>query len=226
MNQNDRFVIVTQDTEVDFTRHMIRNNDIYGILPAKIRGMDGKLMYEYDVSDCEQLGTYWTKNEGKECIEKLMIDLIKTIRDGQEYLLVPQDYVVEADKIFVHEGKYKFAYVSGYDVPFDEQLSKLMEYFMGKISHRDRDLVVFVYGLYNICKEQNGNLLEIEEYVQGDTQSRMEKSGILEDEWETQILGDQQVVVNNIDDKEKRQRPGVYIAVAAVVAIIGILAFI
>lgn len=137
---------------------MLLNNCINGILPLEIRTVDHFRQYYYDITSRQPLSLIASKERlSRQKIQILIIKLIEIIEDAREYFLEEDDFIVDAEYIFVDMEEFKpiLCYVSGYHVSIREQFIRFMEYLMNQADYQDEGAVLLVYGLYQLSREED-----------------------------------------------------------------------
>lgn len=153
----------------EYEYQMLAHNTIKRLVPLQLDQVDHR---QYLIYAASGLKPFWITSE-KMWISGLQIHsivdgLLNTIKEMKKYLLTADNLVLEPECLFLDLSKFQlhFLYVPGYDHNIIKQMTRLMEYLLGKIDYEDSEGVVFAYGMYRILKEPATGLEEIEDYLQ------------------------------------------------------------
>ena len=75
-------------------------------------------------------------------------------------MLMPETVFLDAD------GQVYLCYVPGYEGNIQQEFCSFMEYLMKYIDHKEDNLVVLVYGIYHIVREQQYSLLAVRQFME------------------------------------------------------------
>lgn len=146
--------------EKDFQMKMLENNEAEGFLKLYIREINGEVKMLYRISVMISMEDLYDK---KEISFRDMEELIKAFRmvfaSTEKYLLDYNGIMLEPSTIFWESGKggFKFAYYSGKESLFWEDMKRLFEYIIRHIDHKDSKAVTAAYGIYKRICEDNIN---------------------------------------------------------------------
>ena len=134
----------------DFREKMLLENEIKGHLPFKIRRLNGRKIYEYDIEGLSSLEEEAERKLGFEIIKALVNGLYDTVTAGAPYLLREDDYVITPETVLFDkkDRSLKLVYCPGYARSLKNKLSELMEYCLDTIDYNDGPAVKITYGLY------------------------------------------------------------------------------
>lgn len=145
---------------------------------------------------------YWIKEQplDADMIRRILRSVIRVMESVDEYLLDPDNLVLEDTYIFLNEQDYyaSFVYLPGYKVPFWEQMRLFSEKWLNEVAYEEKEAVFLVYQFYKKVHEPHCVLEVFREMLdEGDldqeTEADMEKGA-----------GQEDVRVENQLDKEWR----------------------
>ncbi len=144
-----------QEEQSNYTSKMLMNNSVPGILRTEIRYLDSLDLYYYDITSKKALRTvYEGKSMDYAVIKKLIVDLLHSIENSQEYLLIEHDFIITAEFIYFDQNEsIGLCYLPGYSYNILEQFSYLFEYIMNKVDYKDEAAVRLIYALYKESRD-------------------------------------------------------------------------
>ena len=129
----------------EYQIRMLLVNPIYGLLPCKMRMVDGSRAFYYDITEKQPMTSVFERRlMGKEDIEKLLGGLEKAMDEAGRYLLVMEQFILKPEYIFqdTETGEFFFCYLPFYDGSLETDFRELAEYILKRLDHRDRKSVV------------------------------------------------------------------------------------
>ena len=136
---------------------MLGNNLISGLLPVHIQDFNERHEYWFDVSGMESLKKYYLRcKPDVEMISSLVGQLEEIDKRLGEYLLEPEDLLIDPEYIFVRDGQLRFAYQPGYGIPVQKQTEKLLEEIMECMDYENRAAVSLIYLLHGRIRQGTG----------------------------------------------------------------------
>ncbi len=151
----------------DFSKKMLESQTIEGFLTMHTKQMDNKCYLYYDISSKQTMNILYEKNRiNYVSMKEIWSNILQTIERTFEYLLSADDFILQPEYIFMtaNANKPLLCFVPGYQKNIQQQIIKLLEYFMNKIDYNDKEAVLLVYRLYAISKEEGCTL---DQLVQG-----------------------------------------------------------
>lgn len=138
---------------------LIQNGQVKGILPLEVRTVDGKKECFCDITGKQALHTVFGQSGiDRGQLEEILQKIQKIIKDGEEYLLKPEDYVLTAESIFLDLSDFSIflCYLPGYQKPMEEKWKEFTEYPMNVADYKKEDTVLYVYSLYKAARQPGG----------------------------------------------------------------------
>lgn len=141
-----------------YEARMLAHNEIRGLLRMYITYQDGQPSYCYDITSRQPLSRllesrFITRDE----ICQLLIQIHTALNGIEEYLLDAGGVLLEPEYIYVEPELFQtgLCLVPGVQGDFLEKLSRLLQYILKRINHKDRESVVLAYGLYQESLKEN-----------------------------------------------------------------------
>lgn len=157
---------------------MLRNNQIEHLLPIQIQAMNGEECYLYDISGYQNLLCYY-KNKEVDIfqISSVLQSVLKAMEEVKEYLLSGSRLLLTEEDVYINPDNLsvKLCYLPGYQEQSGEGMSRLVEFFMNHINHKDEASVVFVYGLYKMTKEERVSAAVLQGFLKDHARKPQEK---------------------------------------------------
>lgn len=205
-----RVMEIVLEMETDhFGAEVLKYNEVEGLIGPQIRRIDKESRYVYEVGSMITLSELFDKKQMTlDEFEEIMEQMIQIFHQAREYFLDERDIVLMADYMFYDEWEKKLmaGYLDGYQGDVAEEISKILECFMDRMNHHDKELVFLIYGLHRISKDSHFTLNSLTEFVQESRQKR--KAGEKKKKMES-VENHQMEIPDRIIVEEKRtaQKP-------------------
>lgn len=169
MKHNYLIVEPDEGNKPGYEARMLLNNAVEGLLRFHIKYMDERQSYYYDITSMQPLGRILQNrfiDRGEIC--QLLIQLHVALRRMEEYLLSEDGLLLDPDYIYVEPEGFRtgLCLVPGMAGSFPDRLSRLLQYLMKKVDHRDKECVVLAYGLYQESLKENFSVEDLMKLVQ------------------------------------------------------------
>lgn len=163
-------VIDVNETSGDgakFTRKMLLNNQIQGLLSFSERYLDGVIRFYYELDGLQPLGEYFGNRKiPRDEICMIYNQILKILQVIFRYLLKPETILISEETVYLNEeGTVFLCCVPGYEEDTAKKFKDLTEFFMNHMDHKEEDAVVLVYGLFRLTGEENCTAAVIENYM-------------------------------------------------------------
>lgn len=143
---------------------MMERNMIEGLLRLRLGQENGDIRYYYEITSRQPLGRLLENRQlsGEE-LRSLLGGISDVLGRIEEYLLKEADILLEPEAIYVDPDTFRvwLCMVPGLNRDFPEAYGKLLEYFLGKVDHQDKECVVLAYGLYQESRKENYGMEDI-----------------------------------------------------------------
>ena len=146
------------ETTAGYEARMLAHNEICGLLRMYITYQDGRPSYCYDITSRQPLSRLLeTRFITGDEICQLLIQIHTALNGMEEYLLDAGGVLLEPEYIYVEPELFQtgLCLVPGAQGDFQEKLSRLLQYILKRINHKDRECVVLAYGLYQESLKEN-----------------------------------------------------------------------
>lgn len=155
------YVILREEVclEKGYFLKLLQNNSIEGILPLELRTIDTEIECFWEITGKQSLKMIIERGGiDKEFLEEIIEKLHGAIKNGENYLLKQEDYVLSSETIFLDKRDFSLylCYVPGYQKTMEEQWKEFTEYLMNAVDYKKEDLVLYVYGLYKAARQPEG----------------------------------------------------------------------
>lgn len=148
----------------DYRVRMLISNKIPFLLKCNVRRLDGVVKYYYEITSKQPISRVYEKKKiGKKELNTFIASFIKVIESSTEYLLNPNDFILEEEYIYtnVETGEVYFCYMPGYEQDINKNFHTLTAYLLEKIDHQDKNTVATAYELYRQTISDNFSIREI-----------------------------------------------------------------
>ncbi|MCD7994459.1 MAG: DUF6382 domain-containing protein [Clostridia bacterium] len=146
------------ETTAGYEARMLAHNEIRGLLRMYITYQDGQASYCYDITSRQPLSRLLeTRFITGDEICQLLIQIHTALNGMEEYLLDAGGVLLEPEYIYVEPELFQtgLCLAPGAQGDFQENLSRLLQYILKRINHKDRECVVLAYGLYQESLKEN-----------------------------------------------------------------------
>lgn len=153
------YLVLEGDRRVEETSYPVRMllaNALPLFLKCRLQGMDGKMLFYYEITSRQSVETFYEKKKfSYEDLKLIFGSVIQLIEKMAEYLLSPDQLVLEPEFIFldIERRQLSFCYLPGYEKTIREQFQTLTEYILPKLDHEDSRAVMLGYGIYRRALE-------------------------------------------------------------------------
>lgn len=158
---NHNYVVLESPNEIDTSTYQVRmiiSNDINGLLPCSIRGVNGKNLFCFEITSQQSLKTiYEHRGVDNLLLVQLYEHIFQVLERMEQFLLNMNDIILIPELIFLNpeSNGVNFCFLPGYGKNIRLSLRELMEYLLPKIDHKNQDAVMAGYGLYRKITEEN-----------------------------------------------------------------------
>ena len=163
MNHN-YMIIEAPEEETGYAVQMLSANAIEGLLKFRVRQTEEAREYYYEITSRQPLRRVLEKRtlSGQE-LRSILLGVLAVLKRVEEYLLKEEQLLLDPEYLYVDPENLKvwLCLVPGRECDFPEDYSKLLEYLLGKVDHRDKESVVLAYGLYQETRKENYGMGDI-----------------------------------------------------------------
>lgn len=147
-----------------FERQMIEHNRELMLLTVQKREEE----YYFEIQDKKDFLTLFEEKTNEYIfIRAVLFGVVTCLEQLDDFLLKPDSVMLTPETIFLDaEGQVYLCYVPGYEGNIQQEFCAFMEYLMKYINHREDRLVVLVYGIYHIVREQQYSLLAVRRFME------------------------------------------------------------
>ena len=143
----------TMETDMDIDIKMLENNHIEPLLPVKIRHIDNRSLYYYDVTSRQQFSKiYEYRKLSRKNVDNILKSLNEMVDAVNEYMLNLNCIILKTDCIYVDVSKDKLYFAYGNEQEyssFQQELKRLFDYVIEHFDHGAGDTdVLYIYNLY------------------------------------------------------------------------------
>lgn len=142
-----------------FEINMLACYEGQGLLPLELQCKSGGIDVSYEISgSASLLQVFQGKEMDGKVLRELFDSLWKCCEELEEYLLPMEGLILQPELIYYQPGKkqIRFCYLPGNQEEFSQVLLTLVEFCMQRLRHQDSDTVLFIYKLYRMLLEGNG----------------------------------------------------------------------
>ena len=167
----------TMETDMDIDIKMLENNHIEPLLPVKIRHIDNRSLYYYDVTSRQQLSKiYEYRKLSRKNVDNILKSLNEMVDAVNEYMLNLNCIILKTDCIYVDVSKDKLYFAYGNeqeDSSFQQELKRLFDYVIEHFDHGAGDTdVLYIYNLYQIIVRGEYDASDLKALAETDSISR------------------------------------------------------
>lgn len=143
---------------------MLASNSIKGLLKFRVRQYEEKREFYYEITSRQPLRRLLEQRKisGGE-LRSLLLGIASVITRIEEYLLKEEQILLDPEFIYIDPDHFTvyLCLLPGYSCDFPAALSKLLQYFLEKMNHQDREGVVMAYNLYQESLRENYGMADL-----------------------------------------------------------------
>lgn len=165
---NTSYFIIESDRfyQADYQMKMLTNNQIPGLLLVKGRGVNGRSRYEYEIQGKHSLEFLTQKGPVTyEMIIAIIEDLLAVMEEMRDYLLSPNQLLLDPRSIFMEGGRYYFCYYPSNVKGISESFHELAEFFVRETDYQDRSGIYISYALHKMTIQENYQICQVIEEI-------------------------------------------------------------
>lgn len=165
---NTSYFIIESDRfyQADYQMKMLTNNQIPGLLLVKGRGVNGRSRYEYEIQGKHSLEFLTQKGPVTyEMIIAIIEDLLAVMDEMRDYLLSPNQLLLDPRSIFMEGGRYYFCYYPSNVKGISESFHELAEFFVRETDYQDRSGIYISYALHKMTIQENYQICQVIEEI-------------------------------------------------------------
>ena len=151
-----------EEIKDDFQIFMLQENEIPGLLKTRMKCIDGRSHYQYDISGKASMKVKYEKmklsNEDMKC---LIHSLLQTLREVEKYMLDPSGILLSPEYIYCEGDKYFFCFYPSCNLELKEEFHKLTEFFVREVDYKDKEGIHLAYTLHKSSMDENYSIEKI-----------------------------------------------------------------
>lgn len=170
--------------EEDYKIHMLKENNIPGLLEITGCGMDGKSRYSYGVTGLVSMKSKFKDTPIKQTdmlhfVNRLM-EVVKSLR---RYMLSPDGLLLYPEFMFFGDRTWHFCYLPVRKKPLCEAFHIITEYFIKRLDYEDTEGIMLSYEIHKATLQDNYDLEKIIANYKAHEEKRREgKTDTMKDE--------------------------------------------
>lgn len=150
--------------DIPFEQKMLEQNQIDGILRFQVRQKDTEIRFFYEITSKQPLARMLEGQTVRaEQLRALVLGIGRAMDHMEQYLLSEKSVLLDPEYLYVDPDNLKvwLCLVPGTECDFPEDYSRLLEYLLGKVDHRDKESVILAYELYQETRKDNYGMEDI-----------------------------------------------------------------
>lgn len=178
-NHNYLRINYGEEGKNSYSYRMIMENTIKGLLPCRVRMVNGDTYLYYEVQSKQTLHCrFEIKEIDYEALRNIFLHLCALGNELEKYLLDLENIVFSENYIFqnVETGETYFMFLPNKEKK-EDSYAEFMEYIVKRIDHRDIKAVQISYRLYDLSRTEHISVKEIWELFEEEcTKKEIEKN--------------------------------------------------
>ena len=165
------YLILREEEKVNTASYQVRmltGNVIPSILKCRLQGLDGNLLFYYDITSRQSLASFYEQRKfHRKDLHMLFGGFIRVMEEMAEFLMNTDQLLLCPEYIFldIEKREVKFCCLPDYHHPIQEQFRELTEYLLPRLDHEDLQAVSMGYGVYRKAMETGFQLEHIKEAI-------------------------------------------------------------
>lgn len=193
----------------EYQIRMILINKIPGLLECKMRLMDGKPLFYYEITSRQPITRAFEKTRmGTEDIRHMLIGIRRGLEEARRYLLDVNNLILDPHYIYIEpeSGEVSLCYLPFYKGVVTEGFHALTEYILKNLNHEDEEAVLWGYEIYSRAAGENYNLEEILQSVYRKNTKKARTSSYRNENDHNDKNQNERSVRNHGEDEEQRSK--------------------
>lgn len=197
------YLILREEEKVNTASYQVRmltGNVIPSILKCRMQGLDGNLLFYYDITSRQSLASFYEQRKfHSKDLHMLFGGFIRVMEEMAEFLMNTDQLLLCPEYIFldIEKREVKFCCLPDYHHPIQEQFRELTEYFLPRLDHEDPLAVSMGYGVYRKAMETGFQLEHIKEAIYQNREAAGKN-----DNKESAQKQEQKLTGNNLDGED------------------------
>lgn len=166
---NTFFVVEVSAAAINsYETDMLYNNFVEGIIQPEFRAINGDMFIYCKINGMKSLDDIFDRGiMSMEQAVALIRSLCSVVMETGEYMLEPDNLLIESDKIFYSDAEksFRYVYVPGQGTDVRMGIKNLVEKIIKRVDHRDTELVDFMYEIYDMVVSANYDMERMQKYV-------------------------------------------------------------
>lgn len=165
------YLILREEEKVNTASYQVRmltGNVIPSILKCRLQGLDGNLLFYYDITSRQSLASFYEQRKfHRKDLHMLFGGFIRVMEEMAEFLMNTDQLLLCPEYIFldIEKREVKFCCLPDYHHPIQEQFRELTEYLLPRLDHEDPQAVSMGYGVYRKAMETGFQIEHIKEAI-------------------------------------------------------------
>ena len=165
------YLILREEEKVNTASYQVRmltGNVIPSILKCRLQGLDGNMLFYYDITSRQSLASFYEQRKfHRKDLHMLFGGFIRVMEEMAEFLMNTDQLLLCPEYIFldIEKREVKFCCLPDYHHPIQEQFRELTEYLLPRLDHEDPQAVSMGYGVYRKAMETGFQLEHIKEAI-------------------------------------------------------------
>ena len=165
------YLILREEEKVNTASYQVRmltGNVIPSILKCRLQGLDGNLLFYYDITSRQSLASFYEQRKfHSKDLHMLFGGFIRVMEEMAEFLMNTDQLLLCPEYIFldIEKREVRFCCLPDYHHPIQEQFRELTEYLLPRLDHEDPLAVSMGYGVYRKAMETGFQLEHIKEAI-------------------------------------------------------------
>ena len=165
------YLILREEEKVNTASYQVRmltGNVIPSILKCRLQGLDGNLLFYYDITSRQSLASFYEQRKfHRKDLHMLFGGFIRVMEEMAEFLMNTDQLLLCPEYIFldIEKREVKFCCLPDYHHPIQEQFRELTEYLLPRLDHEDLQAVSMGYGVYRKAMETGFQIEHIKEAI-------------------------------------------------------------
>lgn len=176
--KHNYLIIEQEHPEHSYEAKMLVNNVIEGLLKFRIKKVDERCYFCYEITSKQPLSRLLENRSMKlEELQQMVFAMAQMLTHMEEYLLKEGQILLEPEFIYVEPDSFRIGccLLPGHSGNFPKEFSKLLEYLLGKVDYQDKDCVVMAYALYRESLKENYGMEDLLGFLKNNASVKLKK---------------------------------------------------
>lgn len=155
-----------------YQMRMMEENSINGLIVPVVRRMNGEVLYDYSITECQSLQTYAELSPISGQVLAALIRTLNRVLAEMERYLVDGDYLALRPEFIYLKVKgqavqeVKFCFFPFYGQGAEDQMKEVLKYVLNEVDYQEKKAVNLAYELFQQSQQEDFLIKQLNQLVE------------------------------------------------------------